>query len=128
MYPRDWRLFLEQGQGKEIAIAQLSAAMTAHLGALSNKVFLHHDYAMKAVVKHNLGPDHFPLIFDAVDNGRALADREAHITFLHHTSLGWFQVTVKRATESKRIYVATFYKTNLVEVTRKTRRHVVLRA
>ena len=127
MYPRDWKLFLETGAGKEIAIAQLSRKMTAHLGASSEKVYLHHDYAVKAVVKHRLGPEHFPLIFDTVEYGRALADRDAHITFLHDSALGWFQVTVKRAMESRRIYVATFYKTNVVEVARKTKRYPLLR-
>jgi len=127
MYPRDWKLFLEAGHGKEIAIAQLSRAMTIHLGASSERVYLHHDYARKAVEKHRLGPEHFPLIFDTVEYGRALADREAHITFLHETALGWFQVTVKRAMESRRIYVATFYRTSAAEVVRKTKRYPLLR-
>jgi hypothetical protein len=129
MYPHDWKRFLAEGAGNEIAIAQLSTEMTDHLGALSNRVFYHHDYVMKAVNKHGMLVEHFPLVFDTVERGKALADRAAHITFLHFDEAfnRWFQVTVKRAFETKRIYVQTFYKTNVREVTRKVKRFPVLR-
>jgi hypothetical protein len=124
MNRRDWVGFLKQGAGKEIAIAQLPAAMMNHLGATSNFVYLHHDYALKAVTKHGVDPEHFSLIFDTIDYGRAIADRDLHITFLWDTfPLGWFQVTVKRAFESRRVYISTFYKTNKREALRKLRKY-----
>ncbi len=128
MYPRDWALFLQHGQGKEIACAQLmSPEIVDHLGAASDTLYIGHECAMKAVGKHGLSPEHFALIFDTVEFGMALDDRPRHVTFLHQTALGWFQVTIKRAEVSRRLYVATFYKTNLKEVTRKRGRYPVIR-
>ena len=127
MYPRDWKLFLEKGDGKEIPIAQLSADMVAHLGAASDKVRFRHDYALKAVTKHGVTYSDFGYLFDVVDCGRALADRPNHILFMHLTHRGWFQAAIKCTQDTRTLYVATFYKTNLLEVNRKTRRHPVLR-
>ena len=129
MYPRDWHRFIAEGAGNEIAIAQLSLEMTAHLGASSTHVYYHHDYILKAIQKHGMEIQHFPLVFDTVERGKALADRDAHITFLHFDESfnRWFQVTVKRAFESRRIYVQTFYKTNVREVTRKVKKFTILR-
>ena len=120
---RDWLGFLEQGAGKEIAIAQLPKAIMRHLGAKSDHVFLHHDYAVKAVERHKTWPAHFSYIFDAIEFGTPLADRPLHVTFLWLSPDGWFQVTVKRAFESRRVYVATFYKTNAREARRKMRKY-----
>jgi hypothetical protein len=128
MNVRDWHGFLQQGAGKEIAIAQLSLTMTNHLGALSDRVYLHHDYATKAVEKHKIWVGDLSLIFEAIDYGTAIADRPLHITFLWDSrQKGWFQVTVKRAFESRRVYICTFYKTSLKEVNRKVKRYPVLR-
>ena len=128
MYPRDWQKFLEIGAGKDIACAQLlSDEVLEHLDPLSDKLFIGHDTALKAVSKHRLGPEHFPLIFDTVERGMALADRDRHVTFLHETDLGWFQVTVKCALASRRLYVATFYQTRERDVQSKRRRFRLLR-
>lgn len=127
MYPRDWKLFLAHGQGKEIAIAQLSADLTAHLNAASNKVYYRHDYVMKAFAAHQTKHSDFGLLFDVVDFGRALADRPHHVLFMHLTARGWFQAAVKCSQDTRRLYVSTFYKTNVLEVNRKTRRYPVLR-
>ncbi|MCW5758773.1 MAG: hypothetical protein KIS90_03270 [Phenylobacterium sp.] len=123
MYLRDWLMFLEQGRGKEIAVAQLSRAITRHLVAANHFVYLHHDYAVKAVAKHGIEPGQFNLIFDTIERGIPLADRALHITFLWQSSVGWFQVTVKRAFHSRRVYICTFYKTNQNEAARKLRKY-----
>ena len=127
MLPRDWQLFLQKGQGKEMAIAQVSKEIAIFLGAYSDKVFIHHDYAIKAAEKHGVSPEDLCLLFDVVEYGRALADRERHVTFLCQTSRGWFQVTVKRAEASRRLYISTFYKTNRAEADRKSRKYKVIR-
>ncbi|MFC3071204.1 hypothetical protein [Phenylobacterium soli] len=127
MYPRDWKLFLRHGQGKEIAVAQLSADMVAHLNAASDKVFYRHDYVMKAFAQHGTRHDDFGYLFDVVDYGRALLDRPNHILFMHLTPRGWFQAAVKCSKDTRRLYVCTFYKTNNLEVNRKTRKYPVLR-
>lgn len=130
MHVRDWRYFLERGQGKEIEIAQLSDQMTAHLGASSKNVILAHEYAVKAAIRHRMPAEQFPMIFETVDHGIALADRELHITFLYHDKVEWdrwFQVVVKRSFETKRIYISTFYKTKPTEVARKLKLHPIIR-
>lgn len=128
MHPRDWRMFLEIGAGREIACAQLlSDEVLLHLEPASDMLFIGHDAAIKAVTKHRLEPDHFPIIFDTVERGMALADRERHVTFLHESEFGWFQVTIKCALASRRLYVATFYQTRERDVRSKRRRFRLLR-
>jgi len=112
MYPRDWLLFLRDGAGREIPIAQLPHYLTRHLGASSEKVYLHHTYARKAAEKHQLGPEHFPIIFDAVERGVALDDRPHHVTIFHFDPdlQRWFQVVVKKAQDTGRVYLCTFHR------------------
>ena len=125
MYEKDWRQFLAGGAGNEIAIAQVSQAIVAHLGSESEKVYLHHAYARKSVDKHQLTPASFPLIFDTVERGTAIADRVAHVTFFHKDpdSGKWFQVTIKRSRENDRLYLATFHRVKEREVRRRLRKH-----
>jgi hypothetical protein len=130
MHPKDWKKFLEKGHGKEIAIAQLSQEMAGHLEASSRDVIVHHDYVLKAIEKHGMVVEQFPMIFETVDFGKALADKPKHITFLHYDKTewnSWFQVTVKRATETRKIYVCTFYKQKEKEVRRKLKKYPLLR-
>lgn len=127
MHAKDWKQFLTQGAGKEIAIAQISAQLVTHLGASSDKVFYRHDYAMKAFNKHNLKTSDFALLFDVVEFGEAFDDRPHHVLFVLLTHRGWFQVAVKCAQDTKRLYVATFYKTNQSEIDRKKKRATQLR-
>lgn len=125
---RDWLGFLEQGEGKEIPIAQLSKAITSHLGAKSTFVYFHHAYAVKAVEKHNIAPIEFSLIFDTIEFGVPLADRLLHVTFVWKAPTEeWFQVTVKRAFESRRVYVSTFYKLRERDARSKLRRYPAFR-
>src|SRR5579864_2299456 len=109
---RDWRYFLSGKRKEPLAIAQLSKEMADHLGASSRNVYLGYECARKAVDKHGLLAIHFPVIFEVVDFGAAIADRERHITFLHFdevvTTGRWFQVSVKRGFEDRRIFVTTF--------------------
>jgi hypothetical protein len=129
MNVRDWTMYLAQG-GPDLVIAQLSREMTDHLGAVSDKVHLGHACAVKSVEKHRLLPAHFPQIFETVDFGRAIADRDRHITFLHfddHVWKRWFQVTVKRCEERRLIFVSTFHKQTAEGVASKSRRFPVLR-
>lgn len=130
MTPRDWQLFLDSGQEKPIKIAQIAADLALHLGASSNAVHLGHAYALKAIQKHGLGLHHFPLIFETVDYGVAVADRVGHITFYHEdkiTGLGWHQVTIKCAPADKLLYLSTFYKTRKREVERRLKDATILR-
>lgn len=128
MLLRDWLGFLEQGAGKEIAIAQTSKAVTRHLGATSDRVFLHHAYAVKAVQKHKIWPAQFSLIFDTIEFGTPLADRALHVTFIWNSRIdGWFQVTVKRAFETRRVYVCTFYKLRERDALKRISRYPVVR-
>lgn len=130
MHVRDWERFYRVGHGSAITIAQLSQEMADHLGASSRAVTVHHDVLRKAVEKHSLTPAHFPMIFETVDLGRALADRDKHVTFFYFEEYvfgRWFQVTVKCGGEARRLFVATFHKQKAEEVARKTRKFVVLR-
>ncbi len=129
MREKDWQGFLNRGAGREIAVAQLAPALVSHLGAADDKVYLHHDYAAKAVNKHGLSAMHFPLIFDTIDFGIAVADRDRHLSFFYfdkETNLGWFQVTVKLALTGK-LYVATFYKQRQAEVARRLKLYRAIR-
>ena len=103
MYPRDWKLFLEQGADKEIAVAQVDDSVVNHLQATSEKVFIRHDYAQKAITQHDLRISDLVSIFDVVEYGRVLADKERHVTFMHLTNRGWFQLSVKCAQLSRRL-------------------------
>ena len=130
MHPRDWRWFLDHGAGRAVCVAQLSRDLADGLGAADTRVYLEHSYARKAVEKHDLSAVHFPMIFETVDYGTAIADRVRHLTFLHYDRNeweGWFQVTVKSTPADQRIWIATFYKTNAREVSRKLKRHRVVR-
>lgn len=122
MHERDWKLFLRDGGGKEIAIAQLPARYVGHLGALSDKVYIHHTYAMKAAEKHTVAADLFRIIFDAVEYGEAVADRPRHITFFRFDpeSQRWFQVSIKCAADTKRLYLATFHRVKARKVVNRT--------
>lgn len=130
MTPRDWQLFLASGQEKPIKIAQIAHDLAAYLGAASNCVHLGHSYAVKAIEKHGLGIEHFPLIFETVDYGIAVADKPGHITFYHEdiiTNLGWHQVTVKCAKADNLLYLSTFYKQRKREVERRLKLYSILR-
>jgi hypothetical protein len=127
MHVRDWKYFLEHGSREPIGIAQVSAEIVAYLKAKSDVVYLHHDYAKKSVKKHRLSADHFPMIFETVDYGTAIADRDGRMTFLHCVDGHCFQVTVKCAPKDGRIYIVTFYKQRRNEVERKKRHHTILR-
>lgn len=130
MHVRDWKLFLAGQWDNEIAIAQVSQDIADHLGASSRNVHLHQAYAIKAVRKHGLTPDHLPLIFEVVDYGAALVDRPNHVTFLHldkSTWGDWFQVSIKRGFEDRRLFLTTFHRSDAGEVARKMRRHEIIR-
>jgi len=134
MHVRDWKRFLEGRYEKEIAIAQLSQEMADYLGASSRNVHLHQDYVHKAIRKHGFGPEHFPLIFEVVDYGLALAEshRPLHLTFLHYAEgpdgeADWYQVSVKRGFEDRRIFLVTFHRSNRSEVARKGRKFTTIR-
>jgi hypothetical protein len=132
LHVRDWKLFLEGQYEKEIAIAQLSPELTAYLGASSPFVHLQQQYAIKAVEKHQLGPEHMHLIFETVDYGAALVEtkRPQSLTFLHFDAIAfedWFQVSVKRGQEDRRIFVSTFHRSCDAEMRRKFRKHAMVR-
>jgi hypothetical protein len=123
MHERDWQLFLENGSGVEIAVAQLSAAHTTFLGAASDKLYVHHDYAKKAYVKHGFSFSDFPIIFEAVDYGLAVADRPGHLTFFHNYEGKWYQVSVKCSGDTNRLYLATMHRAKKQKVNNRLRKY-----
>ena len=127
MYPRDWQQFLDRGHGKEIVVAHISETLVRHLAAASNRVHYRHDYVMKAFREHSTRYEDFGYLFDVLEYGCAFADRPNHLLFMHETDRGWFQAAIKCAQDNRKIYVATFYKTNAKEVIRKTRKYTPLR-
>ena len=126
MHLRDWRLFLEQGSGKEIAVATAPAEVVSHLQAPSAKVWIHHDYVLKALREHDLPLEAFCHLFDVVDRGVSVADKERHVTFFYESPLGWLHLTIKKALASERLYVCTLYKSNAREVARRVRKFSAL--
>ena len=122
MYLRDWKLFLTKGDGNEIAVATAPERIVAHLDAASPHVYFHHDYMLKAMARHAIKIEWFQYIFDVVERGRSVADKPRHVTFFHLTSVGWFQVTIKVAVTSRRLYLCTFYKINKSEIDRRLRK------
>ena len=94
--------------------------MADHLQATSRKVYLRHDYARKAAEKHGVTAAQFPAIFDTIERGSAYADKLLHITFYHIVDGVLWQVTIKRAFDTRRLYIATFYQQNQKDVARKT--------
>jgi hypothetical protein len=132
MTPKDWLRFIETAHGREIAIAQVSEAIRIHLEASSEeasseKVFIHHDYVLKAVEKHSIPPTDFDHLFDTIEFGIVLQDRDRHLVFLYQSRQGWFHVALKRAESSRRIYVSTFHRTTEAKVIAKLRRHPIIR-
>ena len=131
MYTHDWERYLKEGGAAEIGVAQLSPELTAHLGASSRTVYLGHEYAVKSATKHRVPPEHFPVIFDTVEFGTALADRPAQITFIHRDQLyagRWFQVSVKCCFEQRHIFIKTFHRLRDRDMERLLRSHPVIRA
>lgn len=121
MYPRDWQRFLDEGEGNEIAIAQVPAHIQQFFSSPSEKVFLHHSYAKKAADKHHLSLERFPLIFDAIEFGTALSDRPHHVSFFYL----WpeedrlYQVTIKKALDTGRLYLCTFHRVQQRKLTNR---------
>ena len=89
MYPHDWRSFLEHGTGRDLWIAQVDSQLAEKVGAASSRVYLGHACAVKEIEKHDLTPDHFPMIFETLDYGTIIADRDRHLTFLHFDQFEW---------------------------------------
>jgi hypothetical protein len=130
MHIKDWEKFIANGQGQEIEIAQVSQATAMQIGAGSSNVILHHDCVMKAINKHNMKLDEFPMIIETIDYGIAIADRPSHLTFFHFDDKqwhAWFQVTIKRATENKCIYVCTFHKQHRKKVSSKLKKYPIIK-
>ena len=129
MLERDWRLFLRDGSGKEIAIAQVPMSIVGYLGATSDKLFLHHTYAMKAAEKHGLSPALFSTIFDIVEFGVAISDKPSHVTFFYLVPevKRWFQVSIKCPEDSKRLYLVTFHRVGVRKVRNKVEKFEVIK-
>ncbi len=123
MYERDWKQFLEKGAGAEIAIAQIPHAHVKYLGANSEKLYLHHTYAMKAAEKHGLSHSDFALIFEAVEYGEAISDRPKHITYFFQSERRWYQVTIKCSGDTRKLYLATFHRIKERKVTNRKRNY-----
>ena len=122
MHPRDWKKFFEVGRDRQIQPAQVPIQIAEYLEASSRNVILHHDYVLKAVKKHNVPFEQFPMIFETIDRGVAIKDKPKHVTFFHYDETEWnrwFQVTIKVAGEDRKIYLCTFYKTKEKEVRRR---------
>jgi len=128
MLERDWLGFLKQGAGKEIAIAHVAAGYVEFLGAESNKLYLHHDYARKAAEKHGLTGESFNMIWDAMEYGTAISDRPNHVTFFYRPWYidRWIQVSIKCPADSKRLYLVTFHRVNARKMVNKLEKFAVI--
>jgi hypothetical protein len=126
MNVRDWIKFLEGPyDAKLLAIAQLPEPLRQYLGSPSRNVHLRRDYALKALKKHGVPPEHFHLIFEAIDGGIAVPDKPRHLTFFlfdQHLTERWFQVSVKCCEEDQVNVVATFHRQKAPEVMRRMRK------
>ena len=123
----DWQAFIDHGHGKEIAVAQVSLAITSYLGATSERVFMDHRYVLKSVHQHQISVEAFESLSDILAYGQVLEDRERHLVFLFENRAGWFHVVVKRAEASGRLYISTFHRTTMAKVAAKRRRFLLVR-
>ena len=126
MLERDWKDFLLRGTNP-IRIAHVRPECVRFLGASSNILYLAPEYARKAAGKHGLAPANFNLIFDAVapGGGLAVSCRERHVSFLHNDG-HWYHVCVKVSADTKRLFLATFHRTDQTGVNSRLRRGVLI--
>lgn len=130
MNVRDWTAFIRDGHGTTLKLAQLDGSLTAHLGAASNVVHLHHDYAVKAIQEHQLLPAHLPMLDETIDQGAVIQDGNQTLVFFHYDEYvweKWFKVAVKRCNERRLLWVHTIHKSDWSQVRSKMRRLPVLR-
>ncbi|WP_426041493.1 hypothetical protein [Brevundimonas sp. TWP2-3-4b1] len=109
-------------------MGRLSAYLNGYLKASDRQVRIGHDYVAKAIEKHGLTIEHFPVMAEALANGEAYHDRPRHLTFLYFSSghQRWFQLTVKCCTEKRRLFVTTFHGMAPDDIERKRRRYQVV--
>ena len=127
MTPINWQAFIDQGHGKEMAVAQVSPAIMSYLGATSALVFMDHRYVLKSVHQHRISIEAFEALSDILTYGQVLEDRERHLVFLFGSRAGWFHVVVKRAEASGRLYISTFHRTTIAKAAAKRRRFLLVR-
>lgn len=128
-----WREWIPYLQGLEPAVrrvGRLTEDLRHVLKASNQSVYLSHDYAVKAMMKHSLLANHFPIIELAILHGRVIHDREPDLTFFYDDRgvFGtWFKVAVKKTSCGSEVYVKTFHKITSQEVARICRKHQVIR-
>ncbi|BEV09619.1 hypothetical protein ATDW_01150 [Asticcacaulis sp. DW145] len=130
MHPRDWKKFFDQGYDREIRPVQVPLPIVNYLGASSRNLIVHHSYVFKALNKHDIPFEQFPMIFETVDHGTAIKDKPRHVTFFHFDKTEWnrwFQVTIKVAGENRDLYLCTFYKTKETEVRRRMKNAEIIK-
>ena len=127
MLERDWQDFLDRGIGA-IKIAHVRAECVEFLGASSNILHLAPEYARKAAGKHGLSPIQFNLIFDAVapGGGAAVSCRSRHVSFLHSSGGVWYHICIKVSGDTKRLFLATFHRTDMTGVRSRLRRGALI--
>lgn len=130
MTEEDWFRFIAPGEPQLLRITRLSESLCPHINARNSRVFLRHDYALKLLHKHRFKPHHFPMLPITIEHGRAICDRQRHLTFFlpERVVFGtWFQAPIKANQEGEQIFVCTFHKQDAREVERICRRHEILR-
>lgn len=129
MRDEDWSSFLANGKPAVLGIARLHPELCRTLGTSTDLVSLRHDYALKIARKHGLEPRDFALLPVTIALGRAVCDRERHLTFFHYDAVSfesWFQASIKRNIAGDEIWVATFHRQRAREVERQCMRYGVL--
>lgn len=127
---REWIPYLQGLEPPVRRVGRLTEELRHALRASNSSVYISHDYAVKAIAKHRLQPDHFPMIELAILYGRVIHDREPDLTFFYYDTAvfgTWFKVAVKRTPCGSEVYVKTFHKITPQEVARICRKHVILR-
>ena len=130
MNEQEWVRYAASGTPTVVSIARLEPDLCRSIRARTNLVRIRHDYVLKFIQKHGIEPHHLPMVQNAIEFGRAIADRPNHITFLYfdaHVFGGWFQTTIKATDSGQELWVVTFHKQNLADVIRLSKRHRILR-
>ena len=126
-----WKEFYHKGHGEELVVCRLDSNLATHLGDGHHAVILHHDILLKAISKHRLTFDFFPLISEAITYGYAYEDCRTprKLDFYYHCRAQdcHIQVSVKLCLSTPDFYVTTFFKIRAKDLKKKRERNKQLR-
>jgi hypothetical protein len=128
MTEEEWFSFITTGKPPIISVTRLASELCQTIKATTNLVQIRHDYALKTLSHHNVLPHHFRHLTWGIERGRAISDRQKHLTFFWLDSYaGWFHITIKTNERRDELWVSTFHKTTESKTRGKLKKHVILR-